>query len=242
MTRIFLPPEQLISEQIIITGDHARHLSLVLRVKPGEPLIIFDGSGHKFFCNILQVHKKEVVVEKVRQEPCSAESPVSIILAQGIAKGEKMDLIIQKATELGVNRIIPLITERSEVRHTEKVGRWRKIALSAAEQSGRERIPEIEEPIEFGEFIEQDAVPLQMKLIFSEEHNERNFKKILLDHKNANNILILVGPEGGFAKDEVTAAVEKGFIEASLGQRILRTETAPISALSIIQYELGDMG
>lgn len=259
MIRIFLPPENLISEQILITGDHARHLSLVLRVKPGEPLIIFDGSGYKYFCKILQVHKKEIVVEKVKKEPCYAESPVSITLAQGIAKGEKMDLIIQKATELGVSRIIPLITERSEVRHTEKVGRWRKIALSASEQSGREKITEIKEVVSIEEFLENTPLtPLErgkqfpllkkedeggfLKIIFSEEHDERNLKKLLLDHKDAKNILILVGPEGGFSEEEISAAVQNDFLKVSLGPRILRTETAPLAAISIIQYELGDMG
>ncbi|MBI4847109.1 MAG: 16S rRNA (uracil(1498)-N(3))-methyltransferase [Nitrospirae bacterium] len=255
MTRLFLSPEKLFGEKIMIDGEQARYLSLVLRVKPGEQLVIFDGSGHKYFCKVLLVHKKEVVVEKIKKEPYSAESPVHISLAQGLPKSDKMDFIVQKATELGVNKIIPLITERSQVKHTEKIERWRKIALSASQQCGREQIPEIDGPVEFGEFIRNTPLtpldrgecnpPLEKgncRIIFSEEQRERNLKKILTGFKDTKNITLLIGPEGGFTREEVSSAVEKGFIEASLGRRILRTETAPLTAISIIQYELGDMG
>ncbi len=248
MTRIFLPPEILASEQIVITGDHARHLSLVLRVKPDEPLTIFDGNGFKYSCKVVHVHKKEVIAKKIKKEPYSVESDVSITLAQGIAKGEKMDFIIQKSTELGVNKIIPLITKRSQVRHTEKIERWRKIALSASQQSGRDKVPQIDKPISFKEFLYPALEKVYeggfstKGIIFSESKEERNLKQVLTGFQDIKQITLLVGPEGGFSKEEVTVAVEKGFIEVSLGPRILRTETAPITAISIIQYELGDMG
>jgi len=254
VTRLFLPPEKLTAKQIIISEDQARYLSLVLRIKPGDSLIVFDGSGYRYICKVLQTHKKEVVIEKIKKEPYSAESSVSITLAQGLPKKDKMDLIIQKSTELGVRKIIPLITERSQIRHTEKIWRWRKIALSASQQCGREKITEIEEPVGFEEFIKNiltpPALPLDkgrneeglLGIIFSEEQKEINLKKILNDFKAVKNITLLIGPEGGFSGEEVSSAIEKGFIEASLGPRILRTETAPIAAISIIQYELGDMG
>ncbi len=246
MTRIFLPPELLFAKQITITGDQARYLSLVLRVKPGDQLIIFDGSGFKYDCTILKSHKKEIIAEKINKEPYSVESPISITLAQGIAKGEKMDFIIQKSTELGVSKVVPLITEHSEIRHTEKLQRWRKIALSASQQSGRDMIPEICEPLGYNEFLISplaDGRGYEFSgITFSEEYKERNLKQVLSGFRETKQITILVGPEGGFAKDEVTEAVEKGFIKASLGPRILRTETAPIAAISIIQYELGDVG
>lgn len=246
MIRLFLPPELLTSEQIIITGDQARYLSLVLRVKPGDNLIVFDGSGYKYYCTILTTHKKEIIAEKIKKEPYSVEPPISITLAQGIAKGEKMDFIIQKSTELGVSKVVPLITGRSDVRHTEKLQRWRKIALSASQQSGRERIPEIHEPLGYKEFLISPLVNEHEKefpgIIFSEECSAGNLKQVLKGFRDTKQIIIVVGPEGGFAKDEVSKAVEKNFIEASLGPRILRTETAPLAALSIIQYELGDVG
>jgi 16S rRNA (uracil1498-N3)-methyltransferase len=251
MIRIFLPPEQLSPEQIIITGDQARYLTSVLRVKPGESLTIFDGLGFKYSCRIIKCHKKEVVAKRIKKERYSAESSISITLAQGIAKGGRMDLIIQKSTELGVKKIIPLITERSQVRHTHKLDRWKKIALSASQQSGRDKIPEIEEPVDIRSFFSRQF-PFVEKgdkggfynsgIIFSEENKERNLKGVLRAFNNSQQLTILVGPEGGFSKEEVTAAVENGFIEASLGPRILRTETAPITAISIIQYEIGDVG
>jgi len=257
MIRIFLSPEQLVSDKISITGDQARHLALVLRARPGDPVTIFDGRGFKYICTILQSHKKEVTAECISKEPYSSESPVLITLAQGLAKGDKMDYIVQKSTELGVTRIIPLITERSQVRHTEKTGRWRRIALSASQQSGRSKVPDIDEPVSIDEFFSRHITPSarsgmeEMKgvkpgttanIIFSEEHKKQNLKQILTGLGNVSHITLLIGPEGGFSIDEVSTAVAKGFIEVSLGPRILRTETAPLSALSIIQYELGDAG
>jgi 16S rRNA (uracil1498-N3)-methyltransferase len=173
-----------------------------------------------------------------------------------MAKGEKMDLIVRKSTELGVSKIVPVITERSQVRHTHKTGRWRKIALSASQQSGRNVVPDVEEPILLSDFLERHIPPhargyvedikgvsidAGTGIIFSEECQRGNLKKILSGMKGIKQLTLLIGPEGGFSKDEVSSAAEHGFIEASLGPRILRTETAPIAALSIIQYELGDL-
>lgn len=250
MTRLFLPPEILQSEKIIITGDQARYLSVVLRVSPGERITLFDGEGFRYECKIIQSHKKEVVAERLSKEPYSVESPVSIILGQGLPKADKMDLIVEKATELGVRSIIPLITEYSQVRHTEKAERWRKIALSASQQSGRNRIPDILDPIGFLEYLtrisaplkETEGVPTLSGIIFSEEKEGINCKEILSGLRGIKNMVVLIGPEGGFSKKELSSAVRYGFTEVSLGPRILRTETAPIAALSIIQYEIGDMG
>ena len=237
MICIFLSPEELSTEEVIIAGNQAKHLS-VLRVKIGEIITVFDGLGYKYDCKILQINKKNFIAEKLSKAPYSTESPVSITLAQGIAKGEKMDFIIQKATELGVNKIIPLITERSQVRHTTKIERWRKIAISAAEQSCRGKVPEINEPVSLEDFLEDRHIGI----IFYEKETGKHLKQILKEFKDSKEITILIGPEGGFSKGEVNAAVEKGFLEASLGPRILRTETAAIKAISIIQYELGDAG
>ena len=251
MIRLFLPPEQLSSKQIIITGDQARYLTSVLRVKPGNPLTIFDGLGFKYSCRIIKCHKKEVLAERLKKESYSVESPIFITLAQGIAKGDKMDLIIQKSTELGVGKIIPLITERSQIRHTQKLARWKKIAISASQQSGRDRVPEIEEPVDIKSFLSRQFTFIEKGekggffnsgIIFSEEKKERNLKGVLSAFHNTRQLTLLIGPEGGFSKEETTDAVENGFIETSLGPRILRTETAPVAAISIIQFVLGDVG
>ncbi|MEW6714445.1 MAG: 16S rRNA (uracil(1498)-N(3))-methyltransferase [Nitrospirota bacterium] len=235
MICIFLSPKELSTEEVIIAGDQAKHLS-VLRVKTGEIITVFDGLGYRYDCKISQINKKNIIAKKLSKTPYSAESPVSITLAQGIAKGEKMDFIIQKATELGVAKILPLITERSQVRHTAKIERWRKIALSAAEQSCRGKVPEINEPVSLNDFLEGRHIGI----IFYEEDKGKHLKQTLQEFNDSKKITILIGPEGGFSKGEVNAAVEKGFQQASLGPRILRTETAAINAISIIQYELGD--
>jgi 16S rRNA (uracil1498-N3)-methyltransferase len=222
MTRLFLPPEYLTSKQISITGEQARYLIRVLRSKPGDSVTVLDGSGYKYECRLLTVNKKDVQAEVIHKAPYSVESPVSITLVQGIPKGEKMDFIIQKSTELGVTKIIPLITRFSQVRHTAKSN------------------PTVTEPVSFEEFLKQYTSG--HGIIFSEDEKEKNLKKILYGFQGASEITLLVGPEGGFSKDEVRAALQKGFISVSLGPRILRTETAPLTAISIIQYEIGDIG
>ena len=257
MIRIFLPSEELASEEALITGDNARHLSLVLRVQPGDVITAFDGKGYKYECNIIDIHKKGIQAKVMSRTPYSVESPIAISLAQGIAKGEKMDLIIQKSTELGVYGIIPVITERSQVRHTHKLERWRKIALFASQQSGRDRVPEIQDPVNLEEFLSRQMTPAAKGYIedikgvrlensacmmLSERQEDKNLKQTLLTLKDITQLTLLVGPEGGFSNKEVKAAVDRGFREVSLGPRILRTETAPITAISIIQYELGDVG
>ena len=241
MTRIFLSPEELTSDIVTINNDQARHLALVLRAKPSDMISVLDGNGYEYECRIVSVHKKEIKAEVISKAPYSAESPISVTIAQGISRGERMDIAIQKSTELGAVRIVPIITERTQVKDTAKTERWRKIALSAAQQSGRDRSPEIDEPTKLEEFLASIATG-SSGIIFFEEKRERNLKQILSDLKGIKEINVLIGPEGGFTKEEVIAAEEKGFITASLGPRILRTETAPITALSIIQYELGDMG
>lgn len=239
MIRLFLPPETLASRQTVITGEQARHLSLVLRVSVGDILSVFDGLGNLFTCRVLNVRKKEVTIEQIKKEPYSVESPVSVFLAQGIPKGEKMDFIIQKTTELGVKKIIPIITGRSQVQHTHKVDRWRKIAISASKQSGRDTVPYVEEPAGFEEFIaRQDS---GNRIILYEEEKNQSLRRALGDYRRNSDITLLAGPEGGFSKHEISSALHGGFTSVSLGPRILRSETAPIAALSIIQYELGDI-
>ena len=241
MTRIFLAPEDISSDIVTVTGDQARHLALVLRAKPSDMVSVLTGDGHEYECRIVSVHKKEVRAEVISKAPYSAESPISITVIQGISKGERMDIAVQKSTELGAVRFIPVITKRTQAKQTQKVERWRKIALSAAQQSGRDKLLKIDEPLQLEEFLDS-IEPVSAGIIFFEENREKNLKEILSDLKGAKEIMILIGPEGGFTKEEVSAAIEKGFRNASLGPRILRTETAPITALSIIQYKLGDMG
>ncbi|MGB9715653.1 MAG: 16S rRNA (uracil(1498)-N(3))-methyltransferase [Thermodesulfovibrionales bacterium] len=260
MPRLYIPDIFIKEGQISITAEKARYLISVLRCKKGDELIIFDGRGNCFSSEIIKVNRKEVIVEVVEKFQCNAESPVNIILTQGILKGQKMDMVIQKTTELGVKEIIPLITERSHPRETRKVARWRRIAEEATRQSGRTIVPIIHEPLRLNQFFEKiDRLNENLKtgtqgnkeitgLIFWEEGG-LSLKEVV--HKFFSSPIhpfthspafILIGPEGGFTKGEASLAERKGFIITSLGKRILRAETAAISAIALVQFLLGDLG
>ncbi|MBI4685560.1 MAG: 16S rRNA (uracil(1498)-N(3))-methyltransferase [Nitrospirae bacterium] len=253
--RIILPKESLQGRRITISGDNARYLTSVLRCNVGDELEILDGKGGSYKSRIIGIENKNVVADIFEESFINTESPLNLILIQGILKGEKMDMVIQKTTELGIKEIIPAITERSQIRQTRKVQRWRKIAEEAARQSGRSMVPVVREPIELrallkptghgetgtqrnGEmkgFIlwEEGGLPLKdaiLKISFSQI---RPFTD--------SPIHVLIGPEGGFTKEEIDIASSKGLTITSLGRRILRAETAAISAVTLIQYLLGDI-
>jgi 16S rRNA (uracil1498-N3)-methyltransferase len=259
MPRIFLPALSVTDNRVILAGEKAHYLSAVLRCKKGDELIVFDGNGNCVLTAIERVDKREVIAEVIRHFPCDFESPVHIILVQGLLKGEKMDWVIQKTTELGVREIIPVITERSQVRETRKAARWRKIAEEASRQSGRSVVPVVHEPLELKEFLRRnefnrhgDAETRRCGdvkgFVFWEDgwasFNEA-VKKISVSPGHpftVSPIHLLIGPEGGFTHDEVALAEENSFLVVSLGKRILRAETAAISAVTLVQFLLGDMG
>ncbi|MDI6890859.1 MAG: 16S rRNA (uracil(1498)-N(3))-methyltransferase [Thermodesulfovibrionales bacterium] len=268
MPRIFIPITSIKEGQISITGEKARYLSSVLRCKKGDELIVFDGRGNCLRTKILRSDRREVIVETLEKFTCDTESPIDIFLAQGLLKGEKMDMVIQKVTELGVKEIIPVITERSQLRETKKVARWRKITGESSRQSGRSIIPLVHEPMYFSDCLSLLATrhaSLSLKgLIFYEEGGIKISEaiqkitihdtgytiqdKYIMHHVScilnpaSLPIYLLIGPEGGFTREEVTIAEEKGFIVTSLGKRILRAETAAISAITLVQFLLGDLG
>ena len=275
MPRIYLPISHIIDNRISITDEKAHYLISVLRCRKGDDLIVFDGKGYCLKTRILKVDRREVITEVIEKIPCDTESHINITLVQGLIKGEKMDMVIQKTTELGVKEIIPVVTERSQMRETRKVTRWRKIAEEASRQSGRSVIPVIHDPMEFKEFFSKQTCinyPPQSPLtkggikrgglIFYEEggmklseavlrigihdtgykmQDKRNRTSCIMHHASPC-IYVVVGPEGGFTKDEVFLAKEKGLLVTSLGERILRAETAAISAVALVQFLLGDMG
>jgi 16S rRNA (uracil1498-N3)-methyltransferase len=262
--RIILKKEEIKGNRITISGEKARYLISVLRCSAGDELQVFDGEGSLYKSKITGIENKKVIINLLEQISLNAESPLNLTLVQGILKGEKMDMVIQKATELGVKEIIPAITERSQIRHTRKVGRWRKIAEEASRQSGRTMIPVVHEPTAFSNFINNITPPLPplnlrggreglKGFIFWEEGGlplKEAIKQSAVSIQHSENsqlstlnsqLFVLVGPEGGFSKEEVSLAVSKGLITASLGKRILRAETAAISAVALIQFLLGDI-
>lgn len=241
MTRLFISPDKIFRDRAIIDGINVKYLTQVLRSSIGDELTLLDGRGKGYKGKINSIDKYKIEVQIIEAIEMATESPLEITLAQGIPKAEKMEIIIQKATELGIKRIIPLITQRTIVRikSPTSLERWAKIAISSAQQSGRSMVPVIEGIKEFKKYITQKFSGIG--LIFN-EGEKRGIKEFLKGLKGVREITFLIGPEGGFTNEEVRSALEKGFISVGLGPRILRTETAAITALSILQYELGDVG
>jgi 16S rRNA (uracil1498-N3)-methyltransferase len=240
MPRIYLPAPVFLNNQISITDEKAHYLASVLRCGKGDCLIIFDGKGNCFRTTIVTADKREVVAEVAEKIPCNLESDLNITLVQGLLKGEKMDMVIQKTTELGVKEILPVITGRSQLRDTKKIARWRKIAEEASRQSGRSIVPVVHETVEFDNFLSaHDSIH---GLVFYEEEGVGLTEAVSSLIPHHSSFFVLIGPEGGFTKEEITLAKEKGLIVTSLGRRILRAETAAISAVTLVQFLLGDMG
>jgi 16S rRNA (uracil1498-N3)-methyltransferase len=241
MHRIFLQELSLLNQPVVIRDEKAHYLSSVLRCKTGDGLIVTDEKGCSYTAQILSASKKEVTIDITGDYILNTESSLNIILFQGLLKGEKMDFVIQKTTELGVSAIIPVITERSQLRETRKQPRWKKIAEEASRQSGRTRIPEIFETCSFKDIFDIPALISGRGVIFWEQGGEK-LSAVTSRLSHADKIFLLIGPEGGFSEEEVSLASEKGFITATLGNRILRAETASIAAVSILQFALGDLG
>lgn len=239
MPQIFLPsiPDKA---SIKITGENAKYLLTVLRLKSGDEFIVIDGKGNRYRAGIKSTARQALVAYIKETLPPEPEPSVRVILLQGILKGQKMDLIIQKAAELGVKDIVPVITERSQIRETRKTGRWRKIALEASRQCGRSAVPEVREPSLFEEYLKsKNAV---RGFIFWEEGGMALKEAFESFSALPDLIHVAIGPEGGFTEEEVRMAEEKGFITATLGRRILRAETAAISAVTLVQFMIGEMG
>ena len=241
MPRIFLPEVSSESAPIVVRGEKAHYISAVLRCKKGDRIFISDAEGNTYSADIIRATQKSVTLDIIHISNVSAESPLQIILLQSLLKGAKMDLVVQKATELGVRRIVPVITERSQLRATRKLPRWRKIVEESSRVTGRSFIPEVCGTMQFERLIAgTDAEPVQNGILFWEEGGKA-LSGITAGLKNSAPISVLIGPEGGFSQKEVALASVNGIVICTLGKRILRAETAAISVLAILQYALGDM-
>jgi len=208
----------------------------VLRLSAGSAVQLFDGSGSEFRGELLEVGKKSVIVELHERVTGMPESPLRIHLGQGLSRGERMDWAIQKATELGVTQITPIISERCEVRLNDeradkRLAHWRQIAISACEQCGRSVLPVIHPPMSLRDWLPVEA---DLKLVL------HPVAAPLTSHARPQTLAFLIGPEGGLSESEVEQAANQGFQPARLGPRVLRTETAPVVALSVAQQLWGD--
>jgi 16S rRNA (uracil1498-N3)-methyltransferase len=231
----------------VLTGPTAKHAAGVLRLRTGERIVLFDGSGLEFPAEILSVGRQGIRVAVGDGALVNRESPFSLHLGVGLCQPGAMDLVVQKVTELGVAEIIPMETERSQgwlagKRGMERQVRWARIAQEAARQSGRNRIPHVAEVAHFSQVVRHETSPATVRLIFWEEEAQRGLKEMLTALGPVSEAHLLIGPEGGFSSAEATEALTAGFHIVSLGPRILRTETAAIAVVSLLQYELGDLG
>ena len=247
----FFTPKELISENIAkIIGEDVKHIIKVLRIEAGEKVVLNDCQGTEYLAVISSTSKQEVEFEILEELDVNNESPVKIHLYQGLPKAQKMDLIVQKGTELGITEFIPTITHRVDVKlkgEFKKLDRLNRIALEAAKQSKRSIVPKVTEPIGFEEVL-QKVDELDLFLVPYENANNFGIKTLINKLRNEEkinnikNIGIFVGPEGGIEEEEIEQLKEKGAHIVTLGKRILRTETAGFVATSLIQYELSDLG
>ena len=236
MARFFVDKDKIGEKSIILDGENHQHMSRVLRMREGDSLTICDGEKTDYICTVSSISKKEAICEIVSAEENKNESSVSVTLFQGVPKGAKMDLIIQKCVELGAVKIVPFISKRTVAAAKGKFDRFQKISLEAAKQSGRGIVPEVCEIVSF-EDAADELCRCDLPIIAYEESHGFTLKDALRG-SSPKSIGIMIGPEGGFEKEEVQAAESAGAKVVSLGNRILRTETAGLSVISNIMYEL----
>ena len=238
--RFFAPPSafNFSKKSVTLTADEARHLREVLRLKPGDAVSVFDGDGKEFRARVVQARREFAELDLDEEiAPASPESPLRITLAVALLKGEKFDLVVQKATELGVTKIVPLITRYADIKlrdesdATKRVARWQRIALEAAKQSGRAVIPQIEGVSPF----ESVLSPSSPCLLFSERSGHG------LTQIDTDEVTAIVGSEGGWSDEELEQARAAGVQIVTLGGRILRAETAAITVAALLQHRLGDL-
>lgn len=244
MHQFFVEPGQIRDRKIVITGTDVNHIKNVLRMKPGEEIAVSNGvDGREYRCGILEIGESQVLCELRFVKEETIELPSRIHLFQGIPKGDKMEWIIQKAVELGVYQIIPVACKRCVVKldakkEKSKLARWQGIVEAAAKQSKRKVIPEVhsvctwKEALDIAETMDVKLLPYEMAEDMSKT------KKMIKELKQEQDIAVFIGPEGGFAEEEIKAAVEAGLQPITLGKRILRTETAGLTVLSWIMYQL----
>lgn len=244
MFQFFVKPEQIQDKKISIIGSDVNHIKNVLRMKVGEEVAISNGvDGKEYRCGILEILEDEVVLELRFIKEDGLELPAQIYLFQGLPKADKMELIIQKAVELGAFEIIPVATKRAIVKldakkAKQKKERWQAIAESAAKQSKRRIIPQIQDVLTFGEAVSY-AKDMDVKLIpYEMAEGMEQTKQLISNVKPGQKVAVFIGPEGGFEEEEIKKASENGVCPITLGKRILRTETAGMTVIAWLMYQL----
>lgn len=254
MYHFFVEPGQVHEEYVEILGGDVNHMKNVLRMKPGEEITVSDGFGHEYGCRVAELTEDYVRAEILERREVSVELPSRLVLFQCLPKGDKMELIVQKAVELGVSAVVPVASRRCVVKldakkADNKVKRWQAIAESAAKQSGRALIPAVEPVTDFASALKQmqqldvGLIPYECADEILEDGQTRvsamdQTRALLSEIKRGQSVGILIGPEGGLEKSEVASAMEAGIRPVTLGKRILRTETAGLCILSVLMFQL----
>jgi 16S rRNA (uracil1498-N3)-methyltransferase len=240
--RFFIPPDWITPPTVTLREDVARQLRTVLRMQPGDVIIVLDNSGREWQVRLTEVGKTAVRGKIVSQHQAQGEPKLHLTLYQGTLKAQKFEWVLQKGTELGVGSFVPLICQRSVVRDsvalTKKEERWQRIIQEAAEQAGRGRLPQLEPAMPFNQAV-RHAYAAPLRLMLWEEAASQGLKAALAE---AKRIVLFVGPEGGFSVEEAAIVQQLGFQVVKLGPRILRAETAGLAATAAIMHELGEWG
>lgn len=238
--RIFTEQALNLDARISLQGDAANHLLKVLRMKAGRALVLFNGDGKEYPATIESCDKKTALLHINQVVDSPRKSPLHTELAIGVSRGDRMDWVLQKATELGVSRIVPLFTEHCEVklnpqRQQKKQAQWQKLIQSSCEQCRRNTLPELAQACDLPYYLQQVASEKRFVL------HHRHSQTLAQQPTAPSSVSLLIGPEGGLSSYEINAAIDRQFTALSLGPRVLRTETAPLVALSLLQYCWGDL-
>jgi 16S rRNA (uracil1498-N3)-methyltransferase len=257
--RFYAPPESFSDDgaHIALPAEESRHLRDVLRLRAGDEAHVFDGEGREFACVVGEARSRDAALEVVRRvEPQRPESPLELTLAVALLKGEKFDLVVQKATELGVARVVPVVTARADVRLRDERDaarrgeRWHRLALEAAKQSGRARVPPVAAPCALEAFVKGEAEASVkgeargggLRVFFSERDGDKLDSLPNETESSLSAVVALVGPEGGWGDEEIELARENDWKVITLGGRTLRAETAAIAVTALLQNRFGDLG
>ena len=244
MRNFYVPPNQILDDIILISGEEKHHIVNVLRLKPNEHVRIFDGYGNEYLARLQHFNSDNVVAGILEHRQIPPPKPY-VTLLQGLPKFDKFEQIVQKTTELGVSEIVPVLCQHSVPKlkrdvSFKRVSRWQRIANEASKQCGRIYLPKVKEITKFNECCTE--LNFDVSLILWEEEQQLGLKSILTQNAHAERVSLFVGPEGGFSPEEVNIAIAAGAIPVTLGANILRTETAAIVGVALILYELGGLG
>jgi 16S rRNA (uracil1498-N3)-methyltransferase len=245
--RFYAPPEAFGAEgsSVTLAQQETRHLRNVLRLSPGDEVYVFDGQGNEYRCKLIDLGATSSTADILEQVSSQTKSVLGLTLAVALLKGDKFDLVVQKATELGVQNLVPVITHRADLRirnqadAERKVSRWRRIALEAMKQCGRADLMKVETPVEFDRLI-TDSDAHDLRLLFA-EHDGVSFDRVFQSSESPARIAAIIGPEGGWTADEINDARQAEWIVVTLAGRTLRAETAAIVVATLLQHRFGDL-